>query len=94
MSIGFSIIPNLSRKSLITPKDGLNICAHIKPDTTIGTAHGNIAKDLNIVEPRVILDREWANIRLIINVREVTPMQKIRVFLKLSQNTRWWSKNL
>ena len=78
----------------MTPKDGLNICAHIKPDTIIGTAQGNIARDLNRLEPRVILDSEWAKIRLITNVTDVTPTQKMMVFLKLSQNTRWWSKNL
>jgi hypothetical protein len=59
----------------------------MKPDTTMGTAHGNIVKDLKRLDPLEILEREWAKIMLMTKVKRVTPEQKTRVFLKLSQKT-------
>jgi hypothetical protein len=59
----------------------------MKPDTTMGTAHGNIVKDLKRLDPLETLEREWAKIMLTTNVKKVTPVQKTRVFLKLSQKT-------
>jgi hypothetical protein len=73
---------------LIIPKEGLNICAHMNPETTMGTAQGNMARDLKKLDSLEILDRQWASMRLTTSVKEVTPAQKMTVFLKLSQNTR------
>jgi len=60
----------------------------MKPETTSGTAQGNIAKDLKILDPLVIRDKQCARSRLKTKVKSVVPPQKTRVFLKLNQKTR------
>jgi len=91
--MGLEIIPMRRKKSFITPKEGLNICAHMKPETTMGTAQGNIERDLNRLANLFIRESEWARIRLTTRVNEVTPAQKMSVFLKLSQNILWLNTN-
>jgi hypothetical protein len=70
---GSFITPNFISTSLITPNDGLNIHAHMKPERTIGTAQGIIINDLKKAEPLTILFRQRARVKPTNNVKAVEP---------------------